>query len=311
MRYHGLDLNLLVALEALLDTRSVSKAAARLNLSQPAMSAALSRLRDYFHDDLLVVCGRRMYPTAYAEQLAPELKDRLADLGAMISGANAFDPTASHRTFRIMGSDYVTATVLAPLVQRLAEAAPGVRLDIAPVHDDSAEQLAEGQADLLLAPDGYVHPDHPAELLLEELHVVLGWSGNPVFRTPLTEEAVFGCGHVAVAMGRDRTLAFADRELAIMGKDRRVEVTAGGFLAVPWLLQGTGRLAFVHQRLAVSVAKMFSLNWRPIPFPFPVMREMAQHHRTRSADAGLAWLRRELARAAAGITVVDRRRSKQ
>ena len=118
MRFKGLDLNLLVALDALLETRSVSAAASRLNLSQPAMSAALSRLRDYFGDDLLVASGKRMYPTAYAETLYPQLKDCLAGLDSLISNPTLFDPKTSLRTFRIIGSDYVTAAALVPLISR-------------------------------------------------------------------------------------------------------------------------------------------------------------------------------------------------
>lgn len=311
MRFKGLDLNLLVALEALLETRSVSLAAGRLNLSQPAMSAALSRLRDYFRDDLLVASGKRMYPTAYAEVLAPQLKECLTDLDALISNPTLFDPTASHRTFRILGSDYVTAAALVPLVARLAEEAPGVRLDIAPVQDDAAEQIDQGKVDLLLTPDNYIHPDHPADLLFEESQVVVGWKHNPLFRQTLSEDAVFSAGHVAVAVGRTRTPSFADRELAIMGKTRRVEVTTGSFLAVPWLLQGTNRIAFMHERLARSVVKLFPLTWAPTPFDFPIMREMVQHHRARDGDAGLTWLRGVMADVVRSIDATDIDPSKQ
>jgi DNA-binding transcriptional LysR family regulator len=311
LRFKGLDLNLLVALDALLETRSVSAAAGRLNLSQPAMSAALSRLRDYFGDELLVASGKRMHPTAYAEVLLPQLKESLASLDSLISNPTLFDPMTSHRTFRILGSDYVTAAALVPLIERLAEEAPGVRLDIGPVQDDATEQIEEGKVDLLLTPDNHIHPDHPADLLWEERQVIVGWNRNPLFGHPVTEEAVFAAGHVAVLMGRIRTPSFADRELAIMGKVRRIEVATSSFLAVPWLLQGTNRLAFMHERLARSVVKLFPLEWAPTPFDFPIMREMVQHHRARSGDAGLTWLRRKMAEVAAEIDAVDPNQSKQ
>ena len=305
MRFKGLDLNLLVALDALLDARSVSGAAGRMNLSQPAMSAALARLRDYFGDELLVSTGKRMHPTAYAETLAPILKDSLAGLDALISNPTLFDPASSHRTFRILGSDYVTVAALVPLIERLGERAPGVRLDIAPVQDDATVQVDQGKVDLLLTPDNHIHPDHPADLLWEERQVIVGWNENPVFSQPLTEEAVFGAGHVGVLMGAIRTPSFADRELAIMGKARRIEVTTGSFLAVPWLLQGTNRLAFVHERLARSVVRLFPLTWAPCPFDFPIMREMVQYHRARAGDAGLTWLRHMMAEVVTDIHATD------
>ena len=311
MRFKGLDLNLLVALDALLETRSVSAAANRLNLSQPAMSAALARLRDYFGDELLVASGKRMHPTTYAEVLLPQLRECLAGLDSLISNPTLFDPAASHRVFRIVGSDYVTAAALVPLISRLADEAPGVRLDIGSIQDDAPDQIDQGKADLLLTPDNHIHPDHPAELLFEERQVIVGWNRNPLFKSPLTEEAVFAAGHVAVLMGAVRTPSFADRELAIMGKTRRIEVTTGSFLAVPWLLQGTNRIAFMHERLARSVVKLFPLTWAPTPIEIPIMREMVQHHRARSGDAGLSWLRRKMAEVVAEIDAADANPSKQ
>ena len=167
-------------------------------------------------------------------------------------------------------------------------------LDILAVTDDSAARLDQGKADILITLEDYVHPDHPAELLFEEHQVVAGWRENPLFSRPLTEADVLSCGHVTVAVGRARTSSFADRALAIMGKSRRIEVTTESFLAVPWLISGTQRLAFMHERLARAVAKTFPIAFAPVPFDFPTMRELAQHHRARESDTGLQWLRRQL-----------------
>ena len=294
MRFKGLDLNLLVALDALVETRSVSAAARRLNLSQPAMSAALSRLRAYFGDELLVVTGKRMYPTAFAEALTPQLKDCLKGLDVLVSSPNLFDPATAQRTFVVVASDYVTTAVLAPLIARLAERAPGVRLDIVLPNEDSVNQVAEGKVDLLITPDAYVHPEHPAELLFEERHVVVGWRGNPLFDKPLTEDGVFAAGHVAVSIGHDRVAAFADRQLALMGKPRRVEATVASFTVLPWFLRDSLRLALMHERLAEVMARDFPIVFAPPPFPFPIMRQMTQHHSARAGDQGLQWLKSEL-----------------
>ena len=295
MRFKGLDLNLLVALDALLATRSVTAAGRRLNLSQPAMSAALARLRDYFHDKILVSDGNRMQLTTYAEALAPRLKTQLQGLDVLLARSDGFEPASAERTFSIIATDYITAVVLAPLMGGLEADAPGLRFEISTPYDDSAEQLAQGNVDLLITPDAFVHPDHPVELLFEERQVLVGWSGNPLFRRALTEEDVFNYGHVAVSFGRQRTASFADRQLALLGKARRIEATAPTFMAAPWLLRGTNRIAFMHERLARAMAESFPIAIAEIPFAFPVMREMVQHHRARSADDGLAWLRSRLA----------------
>ncbi len=294
MRFKRLDLNLLVALNVLLETRSVSQSAARMNLSQPAMSSALARLRDYFGDDLLVPDGKRLYPTPYAELLLPKVRDCLDRLDDLVSSPSTFDPTTSTRRFSIICSDYIAASLLVPLIARLTEKAPHIVLELQAVSDDSAAQLDQGRADLLITLEEYVHPDHPAELLFEEHQVVAGWRENPLFSRPLTEADVMACGHVTVAVGRTAIASFADRQLAMMGKSRRIEVTTGSFLAVPWILTGTQRVAFMHERLARTVAKMFPITYAPVPFNFPSMREFAQHHRARDSDTGLQWLRLQL-----------------
>jgi len=299
MRFRGLDLNLLVAFEALLEERSVSRAALRMNLSQPAMSAALGRLRSYFGDDILVPQGKRMYATAFAESLLPQVRECLQGLESLVATSPGFNPAESQRTFRIVGSDYVTAAVLVPLVTRLADIAPEVRLDFLLTTDESAQQLDEGKIDLLITPDIYCAPGHPTELLFEEHHVVVGWKKNPLFRRRLTEADFLSAGHVAVRMGNAGNPAYADKQLELMGRRRRVEVTVGSFTLVPWLLRGTNRVATMHERLVRIMAKEYQLAFEPVPFRFPVMREMIQHHRARTPDEGLAWLRAQIASAAA------------
>jgi DNA-binding transcriptional LysR family regulator len=299
MRFRGLDLNLLVAFEALLEERSVSRAAERMNLSQPAMSAALSRLRVYFGDDILVPHGKRMHPSAYAESLLPRVRECLRGLESLVLTSPGFDALESARTFRLAASDFITAAVIVPLVARLAEIAPRLRLDIMVPTDQAAQQLDEGKIDLLITPDLYISSDHPAELLFEEQHVIVGWRENPIFQHEVTESVFFGAGHIAVRMGNLRTPAFADRQLELMGRKRRIEITAGSFAIVPWLLRGTSRLALMHERLSRIMSHEYPIAAVPVPFELPPMREMVQHHRARTPDEGLTWLRSQLAAVAA------------
>src|SRR5512139_3494743 len=126
MRFKGLDLNLLAALDVLIEERSVSRAAERLHLSQPSVSAALARLRDYFNDPLLEIQGKRMVPTARALQLVPMLKELLADVETMIMQARQFEPETSNRWFRICVSDYLATVLIARLVTSLQREAPGI-----------------------------------------------------------------------------------------------------------------------------------------------------------------------------------------
>src|SRR5271165_3111161 len=147
MRFKGLDLNLLVAFDTLLQCRSVTRAAERLHLSQAAMSAALGRLRGFFSDEILVVHGKRMYPTAFAQNLVPQVQEFLRQIDAMLITSSDFDPASSQRIFRLVASDYIAAVVLVPLITRLAISAPGIRIDVVLPDDTVLRQLENGDVD--------------------------------------------------------------------------------------------------------------------------------------------------------------------
>ena len=215
MRFKGLDLNLLVAFDALLELRSVTRAAEQLHLSQAAMSAALGRLRDFFSDDLLVVHGKRMYPTAFAQNLVPQVQASLRQIERMLSAPSSFDPATSQRVFRVVASDYVTAVVLVPLIKQLAQLAPQIRTEISIPGDTVLSRIENGDVDLLITPSDYVSPDLPAELLYEEQHVVAGCRSNPDLQSDISAEAFLDAGHVTVAIGDHRIVAFGDRELTL------------------------------------------------------------------------------------------------
>ena len=262
------------------------------------MSAALARLRSYFGDDILVPYGKRMHATAFAEGLLPQVRECLQGLESLVSTSPGFNPALSQRTFSIIASDYITAAVLVPLVTQLAIVAPRLRLDFLATTDQAAQQLDEGKVDLLITPDMYCAVGHPTELLFAEDHVVVGWKKNPLLRRKLSLTDFLAAGHVVVRLGNSRTVAFADRQLELLGYKRRVEITAGSFTLVPQLLCGTQRLSLMHKRLVGIMAKQFPIASLPLPVAFPPMPEMMQYHRARAADEGLAWLRSQIASAA-------------
>ncbi|EHJ59764.1 LysR family transcriptional regulator [Novosphingobium pentaromativorans] len=292
MRLDRFDLNLLIALELLLEERNVTRAAQRLNLTQSAMSAALGRLRVALNDELLVPHGRRMIATPHALALAPAVAEAVRNLRALISGARAFDPLTSDRRFEIAASDYITTVLLGPLLPRLKAEAPGVEVNIVLPTRETSALLDDGKLDFQITPEQFLDPDHPRELLFEERHVVIGWSGNPVFEKEMTLDAFHSCGHIAVRITGVPT--FAERHMMEFDDQRRVEVTVPSFTLVPWFLPGTNLLALMHERLARVYAPLLPLETRPVPFDMPLMREMIQHHAARSTDAGILWLKDRL-----------------
>ena len=290
MRFNGLDLNLLHALDVLLDERSVSRAAERLNLSQPAVSAALARLRDYFGDPLLVPQGRRMVPSAEALVMQGELKQVLSAVSELVVRSTAFDPASSQRVFRVCVSDYLVAVLFARLVPELSGTAPSIGFDLIPPSEDARTALDRGEIDLLLTPEEHCVPGHPTELLFEERHVVAGWRDNPLLASRMSEEEFFSAGQIAVQVGQVNRASFAESQLDLLPCKRKIEITAASFTTVPDLLVGTGRLAVMHERLAMVMAERVPIAWQELPFAFPEMREMVQFNRTRADDRGLAWL---------------------
>jgi DNA-binding transcriptional LysR family regulator len=294
MRFKGLDLNLLHALSVLLEERSVSRAAARLHVSQPAASAALARLRTFFGDDLLTLHGKRMIPTSYAETLAPEVKRALGQVDAIISMSSEFDPQRAKRLFRLVASDYIAAVVIAPAIRKFEKTAPGIQLDMRLPDEQLTEDFERGDIDLALSPDEYVSPNHPAELLFEERFVTVGWARNPLMNRRLKKVDFVRSAHVAVAIGPNSHPDYAERHLQSHAEGRTIEVYAPSFAVVPWLVIGTRRIAVMHERLANVVAKNLPLKIQPLPFEIPPMREMIQYHSARSHDSAVAWLRARL-----------------
>lgn len=292
MRLDQFDLNLLVAFEALLAERSVTRAARRVHVTQSAMSTALKRLREALGDPILVQHGKSMVPTPHALTLAPRVEETIAALRLLIQPSRGFDPANSARVFRIAASDYIATVLLAPLLAALEREAPSIRLDISLPSDATAVRLAKGDFDLLLTPQEFVDPDHPSELLFTERHVVVGCARNPIFRHPLTLEAFSAAGHVAVKI--DGRSTFIERECDRRCILRRVEVHAPSFAQASWLLPGTSRIALMHERLARLVAPLLGLCIVEAPFELPVMREMMQYHQARHSDEGLAWFRSRL-----------------
>lgn len=299
MRFNRLDLNLLVALDALLIEQSITKAAERLNLSPSATSNALARLRDYFDDELLVQVGRRMELTPRAQGLQDPIRDLLVRAESVVAIEPRFEPAASDRVFRIFVSDY-TQMVLAPHLLALA-AAEGctARFEFLPQVSNPQRSLERGEADMLLMPRDFLSPDHPHEILYVEDFVCVVWRGSALARGELGFERYLAAGHVVMEppdhMGVSFEAWFAER----YGVTRRVAVTSYGFSALPAMVVGTEFIATVHQRLARLLKPVWPIELRTPPLPITPMEQALQWHQYRHQDPGLVWLREMLRRAVA------------
>lgn len=294
MRFNGLDLNLLSVLHVLLEESSVSRAALRMNVSQPAMSAALGRLRDFFDDELLVSVGRSMVPTACAEGLRPLLAQFLGTAEELIASSSKFEPATARRRFRVSASDYMVTVLIGPLLERLATCAPGVQMDLFPTGSEYRLGLEKGEIDLVVSPANFLSRAHPSELLLLDEHVVLGWKDNPALARPLSQETFLAMGHVVTRFDGGREKSFAEQQLGELARPLRIEVTTTSFSSVPRLLAGTQRIAVLQKRLADAFLPTLPLAAQPLPFDLPPLSMMVQYHLARAADPGIAWLVRQM-----------------
>lgn len=307
MRMGRLDLNLLVALDALLTERSVSLAAERLCLSQSATSSALGRLREYFGDELLVLKGRTMLLTARAEELIEPVASVLEQIRTTVAVAPAFEPSTADRVLRIMASDYSTEVLLASVLADLEAEAPSMRFEIVPMHDFPIEAIERGTIDLLMTIDYAISADHPSQLLFEDDYVVVGASDNPAMQLPMTRELYFNLGHVTARFGKARVAAFDDWFVRRQKQQRRIEVVAPTFLSLPGLIVGTKRIATMHRRMAEMYVRTLPLVIREVPFAIPPIRETIQWNITNNNDNALRWMVERLQAAAGERIVADRK----
>lgn len=291
MRYKRLDLNLLLALDILLDECSVTRAAARLNLSQSATSGAMARLREYFDDELLVQVGRQMVRTPLAESLCEPVRSVLLKIQSTIETKPGFDPATSTRHFRIVGSDYPVTVVLTECARLLAERSPHITLEVIAPSDSMQDLISRAEVDLIIIPEKYLSEEHPSEVLFTDTHVCVAWSGNQNIGATLSLEQYLESGHVTTNFGRRRGPSIDELYLQSTGYMRRIEVTTNTFNTVPQYVIGTARIATMHKRLAEVFANYFPLKILPSPIPIPVLVETMQWHRSLENDLSHRWLR--------------------
>lgn len=291
MRFNRLDLNLLIALDALLRERSITRAAERLNLTPSAVSSALARLRQYFDDELLVQVGRRMEPTPRAEGLHDAVRDVLVRIDSTIASQPRFDPASSDRTFRIFLSDYMQFVLVPHLLALVAEQRCTARFEFLPQVSNPQRSLERGEADLLIIPRGFLSPDHPEEVLYEEGFVCVVWRDSPLAQGELTFERYLAAGHVVMQPPTGTGEAFEAWFVRRYGVARNVAVTTYGFAPLVALVCGTDHIATVHARLARILAAAWPVAIKPPPLPIERMEQAVQWHKYRTQDPGLAWLR--------------------
>ncbi|MDN0076613.1 LysR family transcriptional regulator [Crenobacter sp. SG2303] len=293
MNNSRLDLNLLVSLDVLLAEGNVTRAAKRLGLSQPALSAQLKQLRNSFDDPLLIPSSRGMTLTSRAEALREPLREALAQIQALTAGARTFDPASTGQTFRIVASDAIHHAASALLAARLGNRAPGCRIALLPYDGArTQEQMATGEIDLWLGAQSSMPPNLRARTLYEEHFLCVMRRDHPLAARPLDLDRFCALEHVLVSPTGGGFHGIVDESLAAMGRSRRVTVSLNSFLLVPAVIAESELVATVPSRLARAWAQQLDVLAPPCEIAdFTIM--MGWHSRAH-ADPAQVWLRQQL-----------------
>jgi DNA-binding transcriptional LysR family regulator len=292
MNLQSFDLNLMVAFDALMSHRQVTKAGIAIGSSQPAMSNALARLRLLLDDELLVKSRTGMVPTAKALAAHDQIRRALVDIENAIAGDNEFNPSQSERTFTVAMVEHAAFILMPKLVCRLALEAPLVNLNVISFADTGGIELLDtDQCELSIGLIRQNMPDHIlSDRLYDEKFVCMMRPGHAVVEGPFSLDDYLSYPHISVLPSRN-SISQIDRALSLIGRERRVVVTISNVLLIHMLLEGSDMIASLPERNALHFAPSAGLEVRELPFNIPPFEAHLAWHGRLDSDPGHQWLR--------------------
>ncbi|RCW65241.1 LysR family transcriptional regulator [Pseudorhodoferax soli] len=300
MRLHGLDLNLLLALDALLQTERVTAAAERLHVTQSTMSGSLARLREHFNDPLLVPAGRVLMLTPLGQVLRTPVRALLQQVEETVSLRPTFEPLRDRRRFVLCASHMTLLVLGAPLVQHLRKAAPGVTLEWMETSPDRiGDHLRRGDIDLAFAGEPFASPAFPSVPVIEDEYVCIAWKGNRRVARGLSRRTYQALGHVGTRYGPQGLPGGEQHAVDRLQIVRRVEVVCASPAMLAAFVVGTDRIATVASKLARRQAEELPLQILPTPWRLSPVRMLMQWSQHREGDGGLDWMRQTVRSVAA------------
>ncbi|WP_308013067.1 LysR family transcriptional regulator [Inquilinus sp. Marseille-Q2685] len=301
-----MDLNLLVALDALLAEGSVAGAARRMNLSAPAMSRTLARIRDAVGDPVLVRAGRRLVPTPRAIELRDRVRAVVEDAQALLRPEGATDPSTLERTFTIRASDYAAGVFSAGLAAAAARQAPGVTLRFTDQGREDVKDLREGRIDLDIGVLGSeTGPEIRVQTLLQDRFVGVVREGHPLLRGAMTAERFAAAPHIS-ASRRGRSRGLIDDALERQGLSRRVTLVMPSFYAALFTAASSDIVAALPLAVVARAAALgLAVRSFELPVTVPTVTVVQSWHPRFDKDAGHRWLR-QLIKATIGETAERR-----
>lgn len=284
----NIDLNLLKALDALLDERSVTRAAERLSLTQPAMSGMLTRLRESFNDPLFVRSQRGVVPTERALELAAPVKQVLAEIAVLLTPTE-FDPLTATMTLSIAATDYALQAVAVPFVLELKKRAPNIRVALLPIENENLHsQLERGDLHLVLLSPANSPPDLHARRLFDEEYVCVMRDGHPAAQTSLSLDEFCRLEHALFSYNGGCFSGATDEALAKIGRERQVMLSVKSFLVMTNIVRASDLISVVPKRL---VEHLDGLATQETPLPVEGFALVAAWHERTHKDPAQRWIR--------------------
>jgi LysR family transcriptional regulator, nod-box dependent transcriptional activator len=297
MQLNRFDLNLLIALDALLHERNVTRAAERVFVSQPAMSAALQKLRDYFNDPLLVRVGRDMELTPRGLSLVEPVREALLRIQVTLGTQPTFDQATVQREFTVIASVDAELRVMPGVLKRVTRDAPGVHCHIEGFSETTLSRLEYGDADLYIGANTlrlFGLRNFPDWLRVVDLRpvqwVCVASKDHPTIRDELTEEQYRTLPHV-IGWPVSHTMPLEEYVRRLLDVELNVRVTAQSLLEIPFLIAGTELISTLPERLATQLSAIAPIRTYPLPLRMQDTREVVAWHKRNEPDPGHAWLR--------------------
>lgn len=289
-------MNLLVALNALLEEKHVTRAAERLYMSQPAMSAALQRLRETFNDQLLIRVGRNMELTPRAESLINPVRDVLMQVHNTIESDISFDPTKARRSFTIAMSDFIYSIFMPRVIQQVINNNPGIKFKIINIDSKTHKDIEAGTVDLMIRAD---MDTLEAKLITENLHtgplisdewVCVADINHPTVKDNISLEEYLLLPHVSLFLG-EGTVTVESVNMLQMSMDLDVKLMVPNFTNLLLSLPGTDLVTLLPNRMAKLLTQNMPAKILKPPFELAPLKELMVWHKRSDNDPAHVWLR--------------------
>ncbi|MGB9090291.1 MAG: LysR family transcriptional regulator [Pseudomonas farsensis] len=290
MNLSKVDLNLFIVFDAIYTEANLTRAGQIVGITQPAVSNALSRLRETFNDPLFVRTAQGMVPTPMAQNIIGPVRNALALLRTSVQESRIFNPQQANKTFRISMTDLTEAVILPPLFQRLRRLAPTLVIESFPCkRRETTKELAAGRLDFAVDAPLNTDPQVRHVRLMQDRYVCAMRPGHPLAESKLTLDSYLGMTHIHISSRRNG-LGYVDLALGKMGVQRRVALRSQHYLMASQVLQQTDMVMTVPERFA----RRHQLRHQPLPVEVPALETHLYWHESTDQDPANRWMREQI-----------------